>query len=116
MDDSLPQDAFTIKQMLESMVRDVHLIEWTFLREHERSSEDIYSGTMCSCVYLFFILFRDSHDPFLCTMQDVEEYDPRVVEQLMDFMYRYSAEVLQDAEVSHHSTLRKHECILLLIL
>lgn len=32
--------------------------------------------------------------------QDVEDYDPRVVEQLMDFVYSYSAEVLQDAEVS----------------
>lgn len=28
----------------------------------------------------------------------VEEYEPRVVNQLLDFMYRYSTDVLLDAE------------------
>ena len=32
-------------------------------------------------------------------MQGVTEYEPKVLQQLMDFMYRYTAEVLQDAEV-----------------
>ena len=34
------------------------------------------------------------------SLQDASAYDPRVVEQLMNFMYRYTAEVMQDAEVS----------------
>lgn len=32
-------------------------------------------------------------------LKDVEEYDPRVVEQLLSFMYKYTSEVLQDAQV-----------------
>lgn len=31
--------------------------------------------------------------------QGIREYEPRVLQQLMDFMYRYTAEILQDAEV-----------------
>jgi len=30
---------------------------------------------------------------------NVEEYEPRVVQQLLDFMYRHVNEVLEDAEV-----------------
>ena len=33
-------------------------------------------------------------------MQGVDEYEPRVVHQLLDFMYGYVSGVLQDAEVS----------------
>jgi hypothetical protein len=36
----------------------------------------------------------------ICTPQEVTECDSRVVQQLLNFMYRYTAEVLQDAEVS----------------
>ena len=32
-------------------------------------------------------------------LQGIQEYEPRVVKQLMDFVYRYISEVLQDAEV-----------------
>ena len=31
--------------------------------------------------------------------QGVKEYEPRVVNQLLDFVYRYVCDVLQDAEV-----------------
>jgi len=41
------------------------------------------------------------------TLQDVTNYDPRVVEQLMNFMYRYTSEVLQDAEVGYASRLSR---------
>ena len=39
-------------------------------------------------------------------LQGIKEYEPRVVHQLLDFMYRNVAEVLQVAEVSRcgHST------------
>ena len=32
-------------------------------------------------------------------MQGVRDYEPRVVHQLMDLMYRYTADILQDADV-----------------
>ncbi len=32
-------------------------------------------------------------------MQGVTDYEPRVVEQLLDFLYRYVSETLQDADV-----------------
>lgn len=32
-------------------------------------------------------------------LQGVTEYEPRVVEQLLNFMYRHVADILQDAEV-----------------
>lgn len=32
-------------------------------------------------------------------MQGVLEYEPRVVLQLLDFLYRYVSETLQDADV-----------------
>ena len=35
----------------------------------------------------------------LHTAQGVKDYEPRVVNQLLDFAYRYVCEVLQDAEV-----------------
>lgn len=34
----------------------------------------------------------------LAAAQDIQDYEPRVVKQLMDFVYRYISEVLQDAE------------------
>ncbi len=34
---------------------------------------------------------------------NVEEYEPRVVNQLVDFVYRYISEVLQDAEAFNGS-------------
>ncbi len=39
----------------------------------------------------------------MIVMQGVEEYEPRVVHQLLDFMYGYVSGVLQDAEVGSHS-------------
>lgn len=40
------------------------------------------------------------------TLQGVSEYEPRVVEQLLNFMYRHVADILQDAEVSLASGIR----------
>ena len=42
-----------------------------------------------------------------CGSQGIKEYEPRVVHQLLDFMYRNVAEVLQVAEVST-SSLQQH--------
>ena len=35
----------------------------------------------------------------LLPAQGVTEYEPRVLNQLVDFVYKYTADVLQDAEV-----------------
>lgn len=32
-------------------------------------------------------------------MQNIEEYDVRIVDQLLNFMHSYTSEVLQDAQV-----------------
>lgn len=40
----------------------------------------------------------------LLASMGVEEYEPRVVNQLLDFMYRYTTDVLLDAEIySEHA-------------
>ena len=43
---------------------------------------------------------------FLCNcLQGVQDYEPRVVHQLLNLMYRYASDILQDADVSLLGTL-----------
>jgi len=35
----------------------------------------------------------------VCVLQNIEEYDGRIVDQLLNFMHSYTSEVLQDAQV-----------------
>jgi hypothetical protein len=42
---------------------------------------------------------RGAVDAGTVAAQGVKEYEPRVVTQLLDFVYRYVTDVLQDAEV-----------------
>ena len=44
----------------------------------------------------------------LFAAQGVKEYEPRVVNQLLDFVYRYVTDVLQDAEVGCALVLLKY--------
>lgn len=80
----LPSDALVIKQVLESMV------------------PVAVEGSLAVC---------GSHTAaampeICCGLQGIKEYEPRVVHQLLDFMYRNVAEVLQVAEVSTPMTTR----------
>ena len=70
----LPSDALVIKQVLDSMVNAVtELSVFTLLHKTLQEREP--------------------------GLQGIKEYEPRVVHQLLDFMYRNVAEVLQVAEV-----------------
>lgn len=85
--DILPQNADIVMDLLESMVTRASIV-----------FRSIYS----LCYYGYYDL-RLNHkilcyDIIIHCFQDVKEYDSRIVEQLMNFMYRYTSEVLQDAQ------------------
>ena len=71
------------------------------------------------CKHLILILFLTYLNKYteggiliipisMLALQGVTEYEPRVVEQLLNFMYRHVADILQDAEVSVGSEIREH--------
>ena len=86
-DNLLPSDALVVKQVLDSMV------------------------PLCLCTGRCWSLPRHAYDQLVTcigrltsssfdTTQGIKEYEPKVVHQLLDFMYRNVAEVLQVAEAS----------------
>lgn len=78
----LPADALVIKQVLESMVHSV--------------VQDCQS-----CLHLGACACQQCRSAWL---QGIKEYEPRVVHQLLDFMYRNVAEVLEVAKVKFCET------------
>ena len=71
--EDLPSDAVAVKRILEEMVPIV-------VERH-------------ACKVL------SSDDRMYSHLQGVQDYEPGVTTQLLNFMYRYVSEVLQDAEV-----------------
>lgn len=107
----LPQDALLVKEVLESMVGCVQLLQSTAAAGAGTSArpalELSWRSAPAGCPPSPLPLAAPSSTT--CTtppspaanprLQGVKQYEPRVLQQLMDFMYRYTAEILQDAEV-----------------
>lgn len=92
----MPSDALVIKQVLDSMVCAVPC-----QCDQASACTAFSSSQLCTCFASGQTLFW---------VQGVKEYEPKVVHQLLDFMYRNVTEVLQVAEASPQAFLCMPAC------
>ena len=100
-EEMMPSDALAIKQVLESMVilistPLVPLADFLGAGPLHQFTDSVIESKACGS-----------------NLQGIKEYETRVVHQLLDFMYRNVAEVLQVAEVNDcieliHSSAQQH--------